>query len=82
MVVEGKKMRHGGVEMVNATIGVGQFLGGMITEAKSNEIPAARRVLRQFDLADKIVLADALHTPVETAQQILFDQTQTVLLGH
>lgn len=80
VIIDGKKMRHGGVEMVNATTGQGQFLGGMITEAKSNEIPAARQVLRRLDLAGKIVLADALHTQVETGQQILFEQGGDYLL--
>jgi len=68
VIVDGKKMRHGGVEMVNATNGAGQYLGGVITQDKSNEIPAARQVLGRLDLADKIVLTDALHTQVETAR--------------
>jgi predicted transposase YbfD/YdcC len=80
VIIDGKKMRHGGVEMVNATNGKGQYLGGMITEAKSNEIPAARQVLRRLDLAGKIVLTDALHTQVETGQQILFEQGGDFLL--
>jgi Domain of unknown function (DUF4338)/Transposase DDE domain/DDE_Tnp_1-associated len=80
VIVDGKKMRHGGVEMVNATNGQGQFLGGVITQAKSNEIPAARQVLERLDLAGKIVLADALHTQVQTAQQILFEQGGDFLL--
>ena len=74
VIVDGKKMRHGGVEMVNATNGAGQYLGGVITQDKSNEIPAARQVLGRLDLADKIVLTDALHTQVETARQILHEQ--------
>ena len=80
VIIDGKKMRHGGVEMVNATNGNGQYLGGMITQAKSNEIPAARQVLSRLDLAGKIVLADALHTQVDTAQQILFEQGGDFLL--
>lgn len=80
VIVDGKKMRHGGVEMVNATNGKGQYLGGVITQTKSNEIPAARQVLERLDLAAKIVLADALHTQVETAQQILFEQGGDFLL--
>jgi len=74
VIVDGKKMRHGGVEMVNVTNGRGQYLGGVITPAKSNEIPAARQLLRRLDLAGKIVLSDAAHTQVETGQQILFEQ--------
>jgi len=80
VIIDGKKMRHGGVEMVNATNGRGQYLGGLLTPAKSNEIPAARDVLRTLDLIKKIVLADAAHTQVETAQQILFDQGGDYLL--
>lgn len=74
VIVDGKKMRHGGVEMVNATNGRGQYLGGVMTPAKSNEIPAARQLLGRLDLAGKIVLSDAAHTQVETSQQILFEQ--------
>lgn len=80
VIIDGKKMRHGGVEMVNATNGKGQYLGGVITQAKSNEIPAARQVLSRLDLTDKIVLADALHTQVDTGQQILFEQGGNFLL--
>lgn len=74
VIVDGKKMRHGGVEMVNAVSGSGRFLGGIITADKSNEIPAARAVLGKLDLAGKTVLVDALHTNVETARQILYEQ--------
>lgn len=74
VIVDGKKMRHGGVEMVNATNGQGQYLGGVMTQAKSNEIPAARQLLSRLDLAGKIVLSDAAHTQVETGQQVLFEQ--------
>ena len=74
VIVDGKKMRHGGVEMVNATTGQGQYLGGVMTQAKSNEIPAARQLLGRLDLTGKIVLSDAAHTQVETGQQILFEQ--------
>ena len=80
VIVDGKKMRHGGVEMVNAVNGQGQYLGGVITEKKSNEIPAARQVLSRLDLRGKIVLADALHTQVETSQLILFEKGGDYLL--
>ena len=80
VIVDGKKMRHGGVEMLNAVNGHGQYLGGVITPAKSNEIPAARQLLRRLDLRGKTVLADAIHTQVETGQQILFEQGGDFLL--
>lgn len=73
VIVDGKKVRHAGVEIVNAVDSRGRFLGSVLTESKSHEIPAARRLLRGQDLLDKIVLADAKHTNEETAQQILFE---------
>jgi hypothetical protein len=80
VILDGKKIRHGGVEIVNAVNATGRFLGSVVTEAKSNEIPAARRLLLQQDLVGKIVLADALHTQAETAQQILHQQGGDFLL--
>jgi hypothetical protein len=73
VIVDGKKLRHAGVEIVNAVDSQGRFLGSVLTESKSNEIPAARQLLGQQDLLNKIVLTDALHTNEETAQQILFE---------
>jgi hypothetical protein len=73
VIVDGKKVRHAGVEIVNAADSQGRFLGSVLTESKSNETPAARRLLRGQNLADKIVLTDALHTNEQTAQQILFE---------
>ena len=74
VIVDGKKLRHGGQEIVNAVDGTGRFLGSVVTQAKSNEIPAARQVLAPLNLGGKVVLADALHTQDETARQILHQQ--------
>ena len=73
VIVDGKKVRHAGVEIVNAADSRGRFLGSVVTPSKTNEIPAARLVLRKQDLVGKTVLADALHTNAQTAQQILFE---------
>lgn len=80
VIIDGKKIRHGGVEIVNAVNSTGRFLGSVLTQAKSNEIPDRRQLLRQQDLLGKIVLADALHTQTETAQQILYEQGGDYLL--
>jgi len=74
VIIDGKKMRHGGVEMVNAVNGQGQYLGGLITQDKSNEIPAARQLIDRLDLCGKITLTDAAHTQVETGQKILYEK--------
>lgn len=80
VLVDGKKLRGGGVEMVNATTGTGRFLGATLTPDKTNEIPAARVVLQKLDLANKTVVADALHTNHQTAHQILYEQGGDYLL--
>ena len=80
VIIDGKKVRHGGVEIVNAVNSQGRFLGSVVTESKSNEIPAGRHLLQQQDLLGKIVLADALHTQDETARQILYEQGGDYLL--
>jgi predicted transposase YbfD/YdcC len=78
--LDGKKVRHGGVEIVNAVDGAGRFLGSVVTPAKTNEIPAARQLLRPQNLIGKTVIGDALHTQYETAQQILYEQGGDYLL--
>jgi len=80
VIIDGKKVRHGGVEIVNAVNSTGRFLGSVVTESKSNEIPAGRQLLLKVDLVGKIVLADALHTQDETARQILYEQGGDYLL--
>lgn len=75
IAIDGKKLRHAqGVELVSA-FGVqsGRWMGTVCTEAKSNEIPAARELLGRLNLVGKTVVADALHTQVETARQIVFE---------
>ena len=63
--------RHGretdAVGAVEHETGCGQMKVG----DKSNEIPAARKLLRSMQLSGRIVTADAMHTQVETAQLIL-----------
>ncbi len=39
VIVDGKKVRHAGVEIVNAVDSQGRFLGSVVTPAKTNEIP-------------------------------------------
>jgi hypothetical protein len=80
VLIDGKKMRHGQVEIVNATTGGGRFLAARMTPDKTNEIPVAREVLKTLDLAGKLVITDALHTNLETAQQVLYEQGGDYLL--
>lgn len=80
VLIDGKKMRHGKVEMVNATTGSGRFLASRMTPDKTNEVPVAREVLKTLDLTGKLFVADAAHTNIETAQQVLYEQAGDFLL--
>jgi predicted transposase YbfD/YdcC len=51
--------------------GTGITLGQVETDTKSNEIPAAARLLAGRDLTHTVTTADALHTQRHLAQQIL-----------
>jgi hypothetical protein len=73
VLLDGKKVRHAGVEIVNAVDSEGRFLGSVLTDSKSNEIPAARLLLGGQDLLGRILVADALHTQNEMARQILLE---------
>jgi predicted transposase YbfD/YdcC len=81
VILDGKTIRHAGVQTVSAVSGSGRWLGSTLVEADSNEIPAARAQLAQLDVVGKIVLADAAHTQVETVRQILYDQGGDYLLS-
>ncbi len=73
VIVDGKTLRHAHVELVSAVDGRGRWLGTVPIKAGSNEIPAARELLAKVPVNHKTALADALHTQMETAQQILFE---------
>ena len=80
VILDGKEIRHADVESVSAVSGTGRWLGSTKVKEGSNEIPAAREQLAKLDMVDKIVLADAAHTQVETAKQILYEQGGDYLL--
>src|SRR3989442_2952698 len=73
VIVDGKTLRHAHLELVSAVNGSGRWLGTVAVKETSNEIPAARELLLKVPLTNKTTLADALHTQIETAQQILFE---------
>lgn len=50
--------------------GAGVVLGQLAAVAGSNEIPAVRTLLTQFDLKGAVVTCDALHTQTDTATAI------------
>ncbi|MGO8930027.1 MAG: ISAs1 family transposase [Limisphaerales bacterium] len=80
VILDGKEIRHADVESVSAVSGTGRWLGSTLVREGSNEIPAAREQLAKMDVVGKIVVADAAHTQVQTAKQILYDQGADYLL--
>jgi predicted transposase YbfD/YdcC len=71
--VRGAKSKGGTAPHLVAAMahGAGAVLGQVAVEAKSNEIPAVRELLRAFaDLAGVVLTIDALHTQHDTAQLI------------
>jgi len=81
VILDGKEIRHADVESVSAVSGTGRWLGSTLVQAGSNEIPAAREQLAKLNVVDKIVLADAAHTQVETVRQTLYEQGGEYLLS-
>ncbi|MEU0266634.1 ISAs1 family transposase [Nocardioides sp. NPDC006303] len=64
IAIDGKTLR-GAKDQAH---GIGAVLGQVAVTAKSNEIPAVRRLLAAFtDLAGAVVTIDALHTQTDTA---------------
>ena len=72
--VRGAKDKNGKAPHLVAALahGIGAVLGQVAVEAKSNEIPAVRDLLKAFaSLASAVVTIDAMHTQHDTAQVIL-----------
>jgi predicted transposase YbfD/YdcC len=72
--VRGAKNEDGKAPHLVAALahGIGTVLGQVAVDAKSNEIPAVRELLKAFaDLAGAVLTIDAMHTQHDTAQLIL-----------
>jgi predicted transposase YbfD/YdcC len=72
--VRGAKNRDGTAPHLVAALahGIGTVLGQVAVDAKSNEIPAVRKLLKAFaDLAGAVLTIDAMHTQHDTAQLVL-----------
>jgi predicted transposase YbfD/YdcC len=80
--VRGAKNKDGKAPHLVAALahGVGAVLGQVAVDAKSNEIPAVRELLKAFaSLAGVVITIDALHTQHDTAQVILERQADYVM---
>ncbi len=80
--VRGAKDKTGKAPHLVAALahGIGAVLGQAAVDAKSNEIPAARDLLKAFaSLAGPVITIDALHTQSDTAQVITGRQADYVM---
>jgi hypothetical protein len=79
---DGKTLRSGGgMELASGySVATGRWLGTEAVASKSNEIPAAQRLLERIDLSGQTAVLDALHTQVDTAHQIVQDSGGDYLL--
>ena len=73
VMVDGKTLRHAGLDVVNAVNGQGRWLGSAMVPEGTNEIPVARTLLAGLDIGSKLTLADAAHTHTQTAKTVLFE---------
>ena len=75
IAVDGKEPRHGpGDAILTAVTVPSQFyLGSALVDTKTNEIPVARELFGDLDLAGRTVAMDALHTQDETARQLVME---------
>lgn len=82
IAVDGKEPRHGpGDAILSAVTVPSQFyLGSALVDTKTNEIPVARELFGQLDLAGRWVALDALHTQDETARQLVMEAGAHYLL--
>ena len=82
IAVDAKEPRHGpGDAILSAVTVPSQFyLGSALVDTKTNEIPVARELFGQLDLAGRYVALDALHTQDETARQLIMEHGAHYLL--
>jgi hypothetical protein len=71
--VDGKELLNSqGAAVVSAySVTTGRWLGSEPVAQDSNEIPAAKALLRRLDLDGSLVTADAMHTQTETGRIVV-----------
>src|SRR5256714_4385698 len=80
--VRGAKDKDGKAPHLVAALahGIGAVLGQVAVDAKSNEIPAVRELLKAFaDVAGAVFTIDAMHTQTDTAKAVLAHRADYVM---
>jgi hypothetical protein len=82
IAVDGKEPKHGpGQAILSAVTVPSQFyLGSALVDTKTNEIPVARELFGELELAGRRVALDALHTQDQTGRQLVLEHGADYLL--
>lgn len=75
IVLDGKEPNHGPGDAVLSAVTVPSqfYLGSALVDTKTNEIPVARELFADLDLAGRRVSLDALHTQDQTARDAVLE---------
>ena len=88
VAIDGKEIRSTGkmkkydsaMHIVSAQIGeLGLTLAQRTVASKSNEIPAVQELIKELEIAGCMVVADALHCQIQTAQAIIDSKVDYLL---
>jgi len=82
IAVDGKEPRHGPGDAILTAVSVPSqyYLGSALVDTKTNEIPVARELFGELDLAGRTVALDALHTQDQTARELVLEHGAHYLL--
>jgi hypothetical protein len=82
IAVDGKEPNHGPGEAILSAVTVPSqfYLGSALVDTKTNEIPVARQLFGELDLAGRNVALDALHTQDQTARELVLEHGAHYLL--
>ena len=82
IVVDGKEPKHGPGDAVLTAVTVPSqfYLGSALVDTKTNEIPVARKLFHELELAGRCVALDALHTQDQTARDLVLEHGADYLL--
>jgi hypothetical protein len=82
IVVDGKEPKHGPGDAVLSAVTVPSqfYLGSALVDTKTNEIPVARQLFGDLDLAGRRLALDALHTQDQTARDLVLEHGADYLM--
>jgi hypothetical protein len=82
IVVDGKEPRHGAGDAILSAVTVPSqfYLGSALVDTKTNEIPVARQLFTELELAGRRVALDALHTQDQTGRDLVLEHGADYLL--